>query len=229
MARLDFTDRGIISVYEEMAEGNVRALERMIDNMEGRCRRHAYRSMVIFTNALIDFYEDDFQRHVMNNFAKWKDGDASLSSLAMRTGCGSEAANTGRRLMDELEDRLAGMFRRSFARVSVDTAAPVLDQRDISALQEDINALVREAEAVADQAVSSTNARGEQNAVYYLIQPVIKNTGESMCNSFRSTLSEILNGAELFGQGVNITLSNRTVGVTSDRTTAAWPDPATYI
>lgn len=89
-SRIDFTDRGIISVYEELSEGNVKALEMFLDNMEIICRRHSYKPLVDFTNSVINFYEGSFRDHVNSCFNNWLNSDHSLERLARNCGAGED-------------------------------------------------------------------------------------------------------------------------------------------
>lgn len=200
--RIDFTDRSVPQVYEDMAQSCVLALDRFYSEMEVLCRTHSYKPMVDFTNAIQRFYAEEFQQFVMRMFHEWEDGDYSLSQLALRVGAGQGAAATGRHYMDELEDRLQGMFRRSFSPIQVDTDAPVLKNTDIEKIDGYITSFLRSAETAKENAITTIQQREEENAVYCLIKPVISSTGESLCNCFRSMLRQVAEGSELFSGGI---------------------------
>lgn len=227
--RIDFTDRGIIPIYQDVAENNVRALERFLDAMEAICRKRAYKPLVDFTNRVIQFYEDDFRMHVMSCFDSWQNSDFSLDSLAIRCGAGQGAASTGRQYMSELRGNLEGMFRRSFSRVAVDTDAPVLEEKDILETNEEITRLISTAEGVKENAVSQCEMRSDQNMLYTLIAPVIRNTGESMCESFRSMISKVVEGSELYAAGVRSTVENIRTGAKLETAEFSWPSYESFI
>ncbi len=227
--RIDFTDRGIIPIYEEVAQGNVRALETFLSSMESLCRRHSYKPLVDFTNKVIDFYNGEFRDHVMRTFNSWCESDFSLDRLAIRCGAGSGAASTGRRYMEELRSSLEGMFRSRFQRISVDTDMPELDEKDILSTNEEITRLMSTAESVKDEAVSQCNSRSGQNMLYLLIAPVIRNTGESMCGCFRSMIAKVVEGSELYSRGVISTIDSIQTGGVMDNAGFAWPNYDDFI
>ncbi len=227
--RIDFTDRGIIPIYQDVAESNVRSLENFLDAMEAICRKRAYKPLVDFTNRVIKFYEEDFRSHVMSCFDSWQNSDFSLDALAIRCGAGQGAANTGRRYMEELRTNLEGMFRRSFQRVVVDTDAPILEQKDILEANDELNSLKRSAEMIKDNAVSQCSMRSDQNMLYTLIAPVIKNTGESICGSFGSMNIIVEEGAFIFGGGVNDTVGSIHMGSTLEKVDFSWPAYESFI
>lgn len=228
-SRIDFTDRSIIQVYQDLAESNVHALEQFLDQMEAIARTHSYAPMVAFTNSIIDFYEGEFRDHVRSSFQQWEGSDYSLDRLALKCGAGRDAAQTGRRYMDELRTGLDGMFRRSFPRIQADTEAPVLDDKDILKINNEIQVLLRSAESIRDQAVSVCNSRSDQNMVYTLILPMINNTGESFCESFRSLESRVEEGSELYRLGVQFTVDSIRTGTILGAASVKWPAYDSFI
>ena len=131
--------------------------------------------------------------------------------------------------MEELRTNLEGMFRRSFQRVVVDTDAPILEQKDILEANDELNSLKRSAEMIKDNAVSQCSMRSDQNMLYTLIAPVIKNTGESICGSFGSMNIIVEEGAFIFGGGVNDTVGSIHMGSTLEKVDFSWPAYESFI
>ncbi|HAJ97598.1 MAG TPA: hypothetical protein DCO72_07670 [Ruminococcus sp.] len=227
--RIDFTDRGIINIYESLSAENVRALETFIDGMESLCRRLSYKPMMNFTNSIIDFYEGEFRSHVMSCFEQWNNSDFSIDRLALRCGAGRDAANTGRGYMEELRYSLSEMFTRSFTRLNTDNSSPTLDDKDILKANELISILIRTADRIKDEAVGQCSSRSDQNMVYMLLQSVIKNTGESMCECFRSMLSRVEEGSDLYRAGIMSVMDSMTVGNIMSDNAPKWPDYDDFI
>lgn len=221
--RIDFTDRGIISIYKNLSLENVHTLERFIDGMESLCRNVSYKPLMDFTNSIIDFYESDFRSHVMSCFENWSESEFSIDRLALRCGAGRDAADTGRRYMEELRDSISEMFTRSFPKINTDNSSPVLDDKDILKANEQINSLILSANQIKDNAVGQCISRSDQNMVYTLLQPIIKNTGESMCECFRSLLSRVEEGADLYKAGIMNVIDSVTVGSIIDSSGPKWP------
>lgn len=213
---MDFTDRGIPDVYGDMAEDCVNALSSFYDEMEALCRTHSYKPMVDFTNNIQRFYAEDFRSHVMACFDQWENSDSSIPALARNVHAGAGAEATGRNYMAQLRERLESMFTRSFAPIRVDEDAPALDAQDIEKINEHIRTFRMKAMQAKDNALSTANAKSTDNVVYSLISPVLKNTGESLCECFDSMLKAVLEGTELYKAGVGRAVDSLIAGNSID-------------
>lgn len=228
--RIDFKDRGIVNVYGDMAEDCVDALSSFYDEMETLCRTHSYRPMVIFTNNVQRFYAEDFRNHVMACFEQWENSEFSIPALARSVRAGAGAETTARGFMADLQERLERMFTRSFVPIRVDEDAPALDAQDIEKINDHIDAFRMRAIQAKDNALSIASAKSLENMLYSLISPVLKNTGESLCECFDSMLKAVLEGTELYKAGVGRTLENIVTGSTIDPVKlVSWPAEEAFL
>lgn len=224
--KIDFTDRGVPDVYGDMAQDCVHALSRFYDDMEALCRVHAYKPMVDFTNNIQRFYAEDFRSYVMARFAEWENSGSSLPALARNVHAGYEAENTGRRFMEELRDRLEGMFNRTFTPIRVDDAAPSLDDQDIEKINDHLRSFAQAANRATENALSIARSRSSENLLYSLISPVLRDTGESLCECFGSMLNAVLEGVGLYKMGIDRTIAELFGGAVMDTTASnltKWP------
>lgn len=228
--RMDFTDRAISQVYFEMSEEVANAFQQLIESMRNLCVAHAYKPMVDFTNALQEKYQTEFKECVMKLYSDWREGEASLESLAKKTYSGEAAEQTARMYMDELETALQDMFKGSYAPIQVDDSTPVLAPEDILKINDEITGFMQKVENAKTNAQQVCNSREEENVLYKIIKPVIVTSGDTLYDWMKENMNQVIQGSELYAQGVALVVGNISSGMTvSSPTSTGWGNADNYM
>lgn len=206
--KMDFTDRNITQVYLEMSEEVKNAYQAFIESARGICAMHAYKPMVDFTNAMQEKYFGEFKECILHQYKEWRDSESSLEALARRTGSGEEAVQTARSYMDELENNLLTMFGQGYDSIQVNLAAPALNEQDILKINNEISGFLQRVENAKVNAEQVCNGRSEENILYSLIRPVLSSTGDTIDEWMRANMNQVIEGSELYAQGVATVANN---------------------
>ncbi len=192
----------IADIYCDLAEQCTTALRQFYYDIADNCQKCRYKPMVDFVNQISGFYYGDFQSHLLGQFNAWADSKYSLDNLARSIGAGEEAARVGRNYMDQIGEALRHMFTGDILpEIQMDTSEPEIDNETIQRNTEYINTFLYKAENALGDAESRTESRAAQNDAFFCIIGIVKTTGNSMIESFRSMLSQVQNGDELFTLG----------------------------
>lgn len=228
--RMDFTDRNITQVYLDLSEEVKNAYQAFIESTREICVMHAYKPMVDFTNAMQEKYHGDFKECILRLYKEWRDSESSLEALAKRTGAGEEAVQTARTYMDELENNLMGMFSQSFDTIKVDLAAPALTEQDILKINNEINGFMQRVENARTNSEQTCSSRADENVLYALIKPVISSTGVTLEGWMKENMNQVIEGSQLYAQGVATVISNMQTTQTSAPIDAAkWGDVNSFM
>lgn len=198
--RIDWTElESIANVYGTMAYDMARAMKNFYDSLEQRCRGCAYKPMVDFTNKICNFYYGEFKTHMNKCIHDWNESDHNLKVLALKTGAGDEAASIAQRYMDQILENLNRMFDQSgIQELKVDTAAPVISEKAIAEVEQDIRDLFQSSENIMNSAINEINRRGMDNNAFYTILGPTHSLGDSVIETSREMIQQILKGSELF-------------------------------
>lgn len=228
--RMDFTDRNITQIYLDLSEEVKNAYQAFIESTREICTMHAYKPMVDFTNAMQEKYHGAFKECILRLYKEWRDSESSLEALAKKTGAGEEAIQTARSYMDELENNLMEMFSQSFDPIKVDLAAPALTEQDILKINNEINGFMQRVENARTNSEQTCSSRADENVLYALIKPVISSTGATLEGWMKENMNQVIEGSQLYAQGVAKVISNIQTAQTSAPVDAAkWGDVNSFV
>lgn len=227
--KMDFTDRDVTQVYLEMSEEVKNAYQAFIESARDICAMHAYKPMVEFTNAMQEKYFGEFKECILRLYKEWRDSESSLEALARKTGSGEDAVHTARSYMDELENNLLTMFDQGYDSIQVDIASPVLTDHDILKLNNEISGFLQRIENAKVNAEQICNGRSEENILYSLIKPVLSSTGDTLSEWMRANMNQVIEGSQLYAQGVATVVGNLSAPSTATPENINWGDADSFM
>ena len=150
--------------------------------------------------------------------------------MAKKTYSGEAAEQTARMYMDELETALQDMFKGSYAPIQVDDSTPVLAPEDILKINDEITGFMQKVENAKTNAQQVCNSREEENVLYKIIKPVIVTSGDTLYDWMKENMNQVIQGSELYAQGVALVVGNISSGMTvSSPTSTGWGNADNYM
>ena len=74
------------------------------------------------------------------------------------------------------------------------------------------------------------NSREEENVLYKIIKPVIVTSGDTLYDWMKENMNQVIQGSELYAQGVALVVGNISSGMTvSSPTSTGWGNADNYM
>lgn len=207
MASINFTEfERIAAIYEQQAEGCVRSIEALYEEVTRLAARTAYHPLVDFANQIDKFYQEDLRKHLKSEYDRWYNSEYSFQALAKNIGAGESAVQKARRCMEEIGECLRSMFRRGTNHIDVVTTEPHIQDYDFKNFQDMIERCFRNCSRANDDALTKIKQMAEENNMVSCMVGFVKSMGVSITGAFEKMIAEVESGLGLFRTGVSRTV-----------------------